>query len=62
MIIPVIGGIYNTLDGFFPEYDYGQYKLGDTNMIITRGLSTNRKLLPRFNNPPEIAVVDVYPG
>lgn len=61
VIIPGIGGIYNTLDGFFPEYDYGQYKLGSGDMIITRGLSSNRKLLPRFNNPPEIAVVDVSP-
>ena len=61
VILPGIGGIYNTMDGFFPEYDYGQYRLGDSDMIITRGLSTNLKLLPRFNNPPEIAVVDVAP-
>lgn len=61
VILPGIGGIYNTLDGFFPEYDYGQYKLGSGDMIITRGLSSNWKLLPRFNNPPEIAVVDVSP-
>ena len=61
VIIPGLEGIYNTLDGFFPEYDYGQYKLGSGDMIITRGLSSNRKLLPRFNNPPEIAVVDVSP-
>lgn len=61
VILPGIGEIYNTMDGFFPEYDYGQYRLGDSDMIITRGLSTNLKLLPRFNNPPEIAVVDVAP-
>ena len=30
-------------------------------MIITRGLSSDPKVLPRFNNPPEIAVVDVTP-
>lgn len=61
VILPGIGGIYNTLDGFFPKYDYGQYSLWGSDMIITRGLSTNLKLLPRFNNPPEIAVVDVVP-
>lgn len=61
VILPGIGGIYNTLDGFFPKYDYGQYSLWGCDMIITRGLSTNLKLLPRFNNPPEIAVVDVVP-
>lgn len=60
-IIPGIGGLYSQLEGFFPQYDYGQYKLGDSDMIITRGLGSNPKILPRFNNPPEIAVVDVEP-
>ena len=61
VIIPGIGGLYSQLEEFFPEYDYGQYKLGDSDMIITRGLSSDPKILPRFNNPPEIAVVDVEP-
>lgn len=60
VIIPGIGGLYSQLEGFFPQYDYGQYKLGDSDMIITRGLGSNPKILPRFNNLPEIAVVDVY--
>lgn len=60
VIIPGIGGLYSQLEGFFPQYDYGQYKLGDRDMIITRGLGSNPKILPRFNNLPEIAVVDVY--
>ena len=61
VIIPGIGGLYSPLEEFFPTYDYGQYKLGDSDMIITRGLGSNPKILPRFNNPPEIAVVDVEP-
>lgn len=61
VIIPGIGGLYSQLEKFFPKYDYGQYKLGKSDMIITRGLSSNPKILPRFNNPPEIAVVDVKP-
>ena len=60
VIILGIGGLYSQLEGFLPQYDYGQYKLGDSDMIITRGLGSNPKILPRFNNPPEIAVVDVY--
>lgn len=59
VIIPGVGGLYNSLDGFFPKFDYGQYKLGNSDMIITRGLGSNPKKLPRFNNPPEIVVVDV---
>lgn len=61
VIIPGVGGLYNSLNGFWPEYDYGQYKLGNSDMIITRGLGSNPKALPRLNNPPEIAVVDVEP-
>ena len=61
VILPGIGGIYNTQEGFLPEYDFGHYRSGDGDIIITRGLGTNRKALPRFNNPPEIAVVDVLP-
>lgn len=61
VIIPGVGGLYSPLEEFFPTYDYGQYKLGDSDMIITRGLGSNPKMLPRFNNPPEIAVVDVEP-
>ena len=61
VILPGVGGLYSPLDGFFPKFDYGQYQLGDSDMIITRGLSSDSKVLPRFNNPPEIAVVDVTP-
>lgn len=61
VIIPGIGGLYSQIEGFFPQYDYGQYKIGNSDMIITRGLGSNPKILPRFNNPPEIVVVDVQP-
>ncbi len=59
VIVPFKGGLYAPLEGFFPKYDYGQYEIGDSSMIITRGLGSNLKILPRFNNPPEIAVIDV---
>lgn len=61
VIIPVLGGLYSPLEGFFPKYDYGEYDIGHCKMMITRGLSSNKKVLPRFNNPPEIAVVDIKP-
>lgn len=59
VIIPFIGGLYSSMEAFFPTYDYGKYEIGDCIMIITRGLSSNKKVLPRFNNPPEIIVVDM---
>ena len=61
MIIPGVGGLYSQLEEFFPTYDYGQYKLEDSDLIITHGLGSNPKILPRFNNPPEIVVVNLYP-
>lgn len=61
VIIPFKGGLYSPVDGWFPRYDYGQYEIGDATMIITRGLGSNIKKLPRFNNPPEIAVIDILP-
>lgn len=62
VIVPFKGGLYSPLEQWFPKYDYGQYRLGDAEMIITRGLGSNLKVLPRFNNPPEIVVVDVVPA
>lgn len=59
VIIPFAGGLYSDLEGFFPNHDYGEYKIGDSTMIITRGLSSNLKILPRFNNPPEIVAVNI---
>lgn len=61
VIVPFKGGLYDSLNGFFSKYDYGQYNIGNCIMIITRGLSSNPKLLPRFNNPPEIVIVDLVP-
>lgn len=61
VIIPGIGGLYSSLENFFPKYDFGQYKLEKSDIIITRGLSSNKKVLPRLNNPPEVAVINIEP-
>lgn len=53
-------GLFTPTDGFFPEYDSGEYKLSDdTVMIVSRGLCKN--LLPRAFNPPELVIVDILP-
>ena len=64
VILPFAGGLYSSLEGFFPQFDYGLFYLGaekNIPFIITRGLSSNKKRLPRFNNPPEITVIDIEP-
>ena len=57
--LPFAGGLYSPMQGFFPEYDYGFYMLGEkTKMLITSGLS-GYKFIPRFLNPPEICVLNL---
>lgn len=57
MILPYVGGLYAPELGWFPEVDYGHYKLKDMDMIVTRGISSSDELFPRFNNPPEIVSI-----
>lgn len=38
-----------------------QYKPGDSDIIITRGLGSISKISSSFNNPPGIAEVDMMP-
>lgn len=53
--LPFIGGLLSPGIGFFPEYDSGLYKIGDTQLIVSRGLGNSR--IPfRFNNRPEIVL------
>ena len=54
--IPVIGGLYHPIDGFFPEMTEGCNLVNDTWVVISRGIGGS----PRFNNPPELVVVDLY--
>jgi predicted MPP superfamily phosphohydrolase len=57
--LPFAGGLYSPMQGFFPEYDYGFYMLGEKmRIVITSGLS-GYKLVPRFLNLPEICVLNL---
>ena len=59
VVVPFLGGLYGGDQGFFPEYIHGMYEKDDMNIFITSGLGSHTQLLPRFNNPPEIAVIHV---
>ena len=55
---PFIGGIVAPNQGLFPRYDAGKYTENDTNMIVSRGIGNS--IIPvRFNNRPEIVIVDL---
>lgn len=57
VILPYVGGLYAPELGWFPEVDYGHYKLENMDMIVTRGISSSDEMFPRFNNPPEIVSI-----
>ena len=59
VVFPVIGGLYGGDQEWFPEYVHGLYKKDNFQMFITSGLGSNKQKLPRFNNPPEIAVLNI---
>lgn len=56
--LPIIGGIVAPNQGFFPKYDAGIYTQNNTTMIVSRGIGNS--IIPvRFNNRPEIVVIEL---
>ena len=56
--LPLIGGLIAPNQGLFPKYDAGLYSDGSTNMIVSRGLG-NSIILFRFNNRPEVVLIEL---
>lgn len=51
--LPFLGGMFAPGQGFFPKYHAGLYELGETKMVVSRGIGNS--LFPlRVNNPPEV--------
>lgn len=59
IVLPFLGGIYGGDQGWFPEYVHGMYEKDQIRLFVTSGLGTQKEKLPRFNNPPEIAVLTI---
>ena len=54
--VPLVGGLYAPHQGLFPEYDSGLTVMGNTHMIVSRGIGNS--IIPlRFNNPPEVILI-----
>ena len=56
--LPFVGGIVAPDQGFFPEYTAGEYYMGSTEMIVSRGLG-NSVIPVRLFNYPEIVCVEL---
>ncbi len=56
--LPWIGGLYAADQGMFPKLCEGYHEIGNSKLIISRGLGKSG-VVPRVNNKPEITVVDI---
>ena len=56
--LPLLGGLYVPLEGFFPKYDAGHFQSGKTHMLVSRGIG--KSIVPvRIGNPPDIVVAEL---
>lgn len=61
--IPVMHkGIYSPGQGLFPKYTSGVYELNGTTMIVSRGLTVGKEIIPRLYNRPEICIINIHPS
>ncbi len=56
--LPVVGGLYHGDTGLFPRYNGGMYHLRNGTIFVSRGMGGHNSL-PRINNRPELAVIDI---
>lgn len=59
--LPLIGGLIAPNQGLFPKYDAGIFLDQNTHIVVSRGLGNS--VIPfRFNNRPEIVLVELNPN
>lgn len=59
--LPLLGGLFDPEEGFFPTYTRGMFACGNGTMILSGGLGSSRGI-PRVNNLPELVVCDIEPA
>ena len=59
-VLPFLGGLYSSEEGFFPHFSAGRYTLAkQQTLIISAGLGDSKAFPPRINNLPELVVIDI---
>ena len=58
----LLNGLLAPNQGFFPAFAGGRYELGETTLIVSRGLARESTRVPRIFNPPEVVVIDLTPA
>jgi predicted MPP superfamily phosphohydrolase len=57
--IPGVGGLLSPSREWFPEYDAGVFREGETQMVVSRGLG-NSVIPIRVLNAPEVVVITLH--
>ena len=57
--LPFIGGLFAPGQGIFPKYTSGLYKVGETSIVVSRGLGNSLFPLRVFNRP-ELVLVTLH--
>lgn len=57
--LPLVGGIISPQMTLFPKYDMGEFKEGDSTMILSGGLGSHTIKLRVFNLP-QLVIIDLH--
>ncbi len=55
----ILNGLFAPGQGLFPKYAGGKYEFGNTNFIVSRGLSREKTIVPRIYNRPELVIIEI---
>lgn len=58
IIIPRLGGLISPMIRFFPKYYKGDYKIGNSHMIVSAGLGLHTMKI-RVNNEPDLVTINL---
>lgn len=59
--LPFLGGVISPAIRFFPKYDGGLFKEGDSHMVLSRGIGTHTPDVRMFN-PGELVFINLRPA